>query len=380
MSSRVNVTLMSPDPTVATAVTAALQANGHVLAGPAVRDLRDLAAQLTRTPVSIVLIDLDPQPQQVLPHLERIIARFPTTRFIALSNALGNELLLEAMQSGVRRVVVKQGMSTDLPSILDRLTTAEAGAGPVGEMITVLSASGGCGATTLAVNLAEEIALKRKQPTLLCDLDCAYGAVASYLGLTPRYAIDHVLDYSGDIDSQLIRTTTTVHNDRIHVLASPANTNGGGAAAPVRFERLEQTVDSARRAYGVTIVDAPRLPLDITATLAAASACTLLVLQLTVKDLRTARATLDALAGRGVSTGTIIPVANRYVKRQLISLEEGNKALGGVEIVPIRNDYASAIHGWNFGQVLSEGGPRSNLRRDLQELLTKLEARTPASA
>src|SRR5688500_8371495 len=143
MSSRINVTLMSPDPTVATAVTAALQSNGHVLAGPAVRDLRDLAAQLTRSPAPIVLIDLDPQPQQVLPHLERIIARFPTTRFIALASTVGHDLLLEAMQTGVRRVVVKHGLSTDLPGVLDRLTTADASAAQVGEMITVLSASGG---------------------------------------------------------------------------------------------------------------------------------------------------------------------------------------------------------------------------------------------
>ena len=83
MSGRTLVTLMTPDPTVATAVTAALQSNGHVVSGPAVRDVRDLPAQLGRSPVPIVLIDLDPQPQQVLPQLERIIARFPTTRFVA---------------------------------------------------------------------------------------------------------------------------------------------------------------------------------------------------------------------------------------------------------------------------------------------------------
>ncbi|MEO6434641.1 MAG: AAA family ATPase [Tepidisphaeraceae bacterium] len=379
MKARTNITLMTPDASLAAAVSAALHANGHVVSEPPVRDLRDLAPQLGRAPVPIVLIDLDPQPQQVLPQLERIIARFPATRFIALSSTLGNDLLLEAMQTGVRRVVMKQTMGADLPGVLDRLTAPDLQSGPAGEIITVLSASGGCGATTLAINLAEEVSLKRKQPTLLCDLDCSYGAVASYLGLTPRYAADHILHNAGDIDAQLIQSTTTVHSERIHVLASPASINFANAE-PLKFDRLEHALDSARRAYAVTIFDAPRLPLATTAALAAGSSSTLLVFQLTVKDLRSARAMLDALRGRGVDGDSIIAVANRYVKRQLISLEEAGKALGGVEVLAVRNDFMPAIQGLNFGQTLSEAGPRSSLRRDLQELVTKLESRTRVSA
>ena len=382
MNARINITLMTPDASLASAVTAALHANGHVVAGPPVRDLRDLAPQLGRAPVPVCLIDLDPAPQQVLPQLERIIARFPAIRFVALASSVGNDLLLDAMQSGVRRVVAKQTMASELGGVLDRLTAPDThAAGPSGEVMTVISASGGCGATTIAVNLADEIAQKQKQPTLIWDLDTAYGAVASYLGLTPRYGADHVLHYGGDIDAQLIKSTASVHNDRLHVLASPASTNLAAAAAePLRFDRLEHVLDSARRAYGLTIIDAPRLPLDTTAALVAGSATTLLTLQLTVKDLRCARSILDGLRDRGCDTNTIVPIANRYVKRQVISLEEANKALGGVNVLPIRNDYAPAVHGLNFGQTLSEAGPRSYVRRDIQDLVTKLESRTRASA
>jgi pilus assembly protein CpaE len=364
---------MTADPSLATAVESALKSNGHVLAGPAVRDVRDLPAQLGRAPTPIVLIDLDPSPQQVLPHLERVAARFPSTRFVALSTTLESNLLLEAMQSGMRRVVAKQTLGADLPGILDRLTAAEGGhaAAAHGQVVTVLSASGGCGATTIAVNLADELAVEKKQPTLLCDLDCHYGAVAGYLGLHPRYAADHVLNYPGPIDGQLIHSTSTVHNDRLHVLASPASTNIGHGE-PLNFDRLAGALESARQAYAITVLDAPRLPLDVAATLAAGSNCTLLVFQLTVKDLRTARAMLDALIQRGVDTTAIFPIANRFAKRQMIGLDEARKALGGAAVIPVRNDYAAAIEGLNYGQPLSQASPRSNLRKDLQELLAKL--------
>jgi pilus assembly protein CpaE len=371
MTARTSIILMSADPVMAGAVADAIKGNGHVLTGDRFRDLRELTVQLTSQAVPIALVDLDPQPQQVLPQLERLVARFPTTRFIALSSAVGNELLLEAMQTGVRRVVEKQKLGAELPGVLDRLTAAEAAeAEPGGHLVTILSAGGGCGATTIAVNLADELATSRNQPTLLWDLDCAYGAVSGYLGITPNYAADQILHYSGEIDGQLIRSTATVHSDRLHVLASPFSTNPDNPE-PLRFEQLENAINSARRAYGITIVDAPRLGIPTLATLAASSAQTLLVLQLTVKDLRSARVMLQALRGRGIDMERVIPVASRFVKRQFISQEEAEKALG-MKLLTIRNDFTPAIKGLNFGQMLAEIAPRSSVRRDLQELIGKL--------
>jgi pilus assembly protein CpaE len=367
---------MTSDESVASAVESALKHNGHTLAGPAIRDVRDLPVHLARAGTSIVLVDLDPQPQALLPQLERVVARYPMTRFVALATSLDSSLLLEAMQSGVRRVVAKQTLGADLPGVLDRMTAADATqSGAHGQIVTVLSASGGCGATTIAVNLADELALEKKQPTLLCDLDCHYGAVAGYLGLHPRYAADHVLNYAGPIDGQLIRSTSTVHSDRLHVLASPASTNFCGGE-PLKFDRLTAALESARQAYVHTVIDAPRLPIDVAASLVAASNCSLLVFQLTVKDLRTARSMLDALIQRGIDTTAIFPVANRFAKRQMIGVDEAAKALGGnIAITPVRNDYAAAIQGVNYGQTLSQAGPRSNLRKDLQDLIAKLRER-----
>jgi len=134
---------MSPDPAVAAAVASAFQTNGHVLAGPALRDVGDLAAHLGRSAAPFVLVDLDPQPQEILRSLERIVARFPQTRFVALSNTLENDLLLEAMQAGVRRVVIKHSLAADLSGVLDRLSVVEStDHGSRGNVLAVLSASG----------------------------------------------------------------------------------------------------------------------------------------------------------------------------------------------------------------------------------------------
>lgn len=369
MSLSPDLLLMTTDPQLASTVSSALQGNGHVLAPGAVPDSAKLTGRLEREAVPIVLVDLDPQPRQVLSDIERLSVRFPAVRFVALSNAIDNQLLLDAMQAGIRHVLAKPSLTRDLGGVLSRLAIRSSG----GQLFTILSASGGCGATTLAINLSFELGAQQPdQPALLIDLDVTYGAASPYLGLEPHYSIDHVLTHEGQIDASLIGSVTTTHSPKLHLLASPASTNSLRTPA-FQWDHLEAALLAARQAYRHVVVDAPHLPLELAGRLARASARTLLLFQLTVKDVHVARAMLNALSQLQIPSERIIPVAMRYARRQMVSLEDATKALGNVSIVPVRNDYDSAIHAMNFGQPLAEAAPRSALRRDIQGLLQQLQ-------
>jgi len=378
MSAQSNVLLMTPDASLAAEVNRALSGNGHVLEPTWPQTARDLLAHLTRSSAAmpVVLVDLDPQPRQILSDLERVVARFPGSRFVGLADQLSSELLLESMQVGLRRVVSKRTMHGELHAVLDRLMGgASAGGSGQGELLTMLSASGGCGTTTLAVNLAYELARQPSaaggQRALLIDMDCHYGAMATYLGLEPRYGLDQILNYSGPIDTDLLSTTATAWGDELHVLASPASIRFC-KPEPLNMDRLEQALRCARQAYRHTIVDAPRVGMELASILATASTRTLLVFQLTVKDIRIARQMLDALVEWGVPPGNLLPVANRYARRQMISLDDASKALGGIRIACVRNDWSAAIAGLNYGQTLAQAAARSVLRKDLQDLLEQV--------
>lgn len=377
MSMRSGVLLMTADPKVASAVTKALAANGHMLSASPVRDPRELLVRLQSEPTPVALIDLDPQPRAVLADLERIVERFPATRFVALSESLESALLLEAMHAGVRRVMAKEAISAELATVLNRLSPHDGGsAAAAGQVITILSAGGGCGATTIAANLAAELASAAAggttvNPVLLIDLDSIYGALATYFGLAPQYAIDHILKYDGARDMELVRSTATVHSPQIHVLASPASTRPSRPQL-LDYGLLPELVTMAARAYRHIVIDAPRLEPDVMAKLVMGSARVLLVFQLNVKDLRIARTMLDALDEHGVSRSHVIGLANRFAKRPAISVEDAGKVLDGVEVKCIRNDYPSALEGLNYGKPLLQVAPRSPLRRDLQELAAAL--------
>ena len=366
---------MTSDRSVAAAVSRALSSNGHVVTAVA-RDAQELTTHLASNPSVVALVDLDPSPNQTLSRLEQLAGRFPAARFVALAGAVQPDLLQDAMQAGVRRVVAKQSVEAELQGVLNRLSPGDASHAPRGDVITILQAAGGCGATTIAANVAAELAAlhppQEAQPALVVDLDCCYGALTTYFGLAPLYALDHLLHYERSIDVELIRSTATIVSPQLHLLASPASTQGYRPQAP-DLSRLAEVVGVASRTYRQTVIDAPRLPAEAVAALVSASTHVLLVFQLMVKDVRLARSMLDWLDVLGIPRSHVIPVANRYGRRPPISLNDAAMVLGGgASVKSLRSDFAAASEAVNFGKTLAHSAPRSPFRKDLQELVASL--------
>lgn len=374
MKAKPDVLMMTADAALLARVAGALVSNGHNVLPRSVRDVRELCAALQSSPVPFVLVDLDENPRRVLAELEPVSAMFPATRFIGLAQVIQADLLIEAMQVGLRQIILKERVGHDLEGVLNRLTAAMPMVADLrGEVVTVLSAGGGCGATTLAVNLARELAEESRSPSLLIDLDTAYGAAANYIGLEAEFGIADVLGCDREIDPHLIRTTAAVYDDRLHLLASPATANFASPTA-LDFNRLGAALRSCRQAYRATVLDAPRVPMHVAAALAAASDRTVLMFQLTVKDVRVARQMVEGLAVHGISRESLSFIASRWARwGQMVTLDEARRALGGGEIGCVRNDYKSASRCMTAGQPLAQAAPRSSLRSDLQSLAARMK-------
>ena len=153
------------------------------------------------------------------------------------------------MHIGARHFLAKQSISADLPGVLKRLIPNEsAEARRFGVVVTLLSASGGCGATTLAINLADELQLANSERALLVDLDGHYGALASYLGVEGQYGLADILADPARIDSQLISSTAVPYSERLHVLIGPASPDLPQPPA-VEYRHLGTVIDLCKRTY-----------------------------------------------------------------------------------------------------------------------------------
>lgn len=211
--------------------------------------------------------------------------------------------LSSALRSGIREVVAADDHSA-LAQALRRsreLTTRLLGhslgwsARDSGQIITVFSAKGGVGKTTIATNVAVHLA-STKARTLLVDLDLAFGDVAISLQLRPTRSIYDAVAMSGHLDEQGLASLVTVYEPGgLDVICAP---NDPGEADRIPVSVVSELLRVARTQYDYVIVDTP--PSFTEHVLAACDISAKLVLIATldipaVKNLRIAIDTLNVL-------------------------------------------------------------------------------------
>lgn len=350
---------------------------GVVSSTPSVCDsIMELRARLSRMMDSrpgVAFVDIDEDTEHVLFELSKTLARHPHIRFVALSKSFDEKLVLHAMQAGARHFLRKNAITAELDNVLERLLIDESQERVrLGAVTSVFSCSGGCGATTVAINLANELRIAGAERVLIVDMDQHYGSVAAYLGLKGRYGIGHVLARGGDIDRHLVESAAITHRQGIEVLLSPVSAEADMNTA-LDYGNLLAALEACRESYSHVIVDAPRIPSQTMADLASAGKVAVVVFQLTVRDVRFAGSMISFLTGQGIPRERILPVANRVRKRGgLLRLEEGRHAIGAAGLFSIRSDWRKAIRSTNQGLPLSEVAKRSGLRRDYRRLADRV--------
>jgi len=366
--------------TVAT-VQSVLASRGGGQSPATCRSITELMAHLARPGADghagVAMVDVDHDPDRTLFDLSKMVAAHPKIWFMVLSTDSSEGLILQAMQAGARHFLRKQNITVELDSVLERLLSWEPQA-PVrlGDVISVFSCSGGCGATTVTVNLANELRLLCGQSVLIIDLDQHYGSVAAHLGVSGSYGIAHVLSRPDAIDSHLIQTGAVGVMDDFDVLLSPAAASAD-ASLPMQWENLGKTIEACRQPYRYVVIDAPRLPPRMAADLAAVSHRLVVVFQLNVRDISFAKSTIASLRNQGVAPDRTLPVANRVNRRgTLLRLREGKDAIGMKSVCSVRSDWRKAAKSMNQGQPLGEVARRSGLRRDFHKLALRIHKGT----
>lgn len=373
MKSGSDILLVTKEEATANSIKTALNKDRRINLTGTCKEVSELRSYLSNKKVRTVIVDIDPDPSQILYDLGTILITYPETYVVVICSSFTKELVLQAMQAGARHFLEKKDIALKLSEELQQLiqdgAKKEAG---LGSVISILSAGGGCGATTVAINLANELQLMSSKSVLTIDLDSCYGTVSTYLGIKSQYGIADVLAHKGIIDRHLIQSSAYRYKEDFHVLVSPA-----GIETPetrqLQYENLPGALEACRQVYTYTVIDASRIPESIVTNLAKISDVILIVLQLTIKDVNFARSIVKFLTKSEIAGDKIIPLANRFKKRgPLVRLEDSKKAVGLNFCQAIRNDWRKAMKSVNHGQPLSEVARRSALRSDFKKLAAKV--------
>ena len=153
----------------------------------------------------------------------------PDVGVVLMRRRLDVGVLAQALRAGVREVVSADDLSALMEACQRSLDLSErlggavdAHGAPEGRVVTVFSAKGGVGKTTVSTNLAAELASDGATRVLLVDLDLAFGDVAIALALVPERSTADLVAMSGHLDQQGLASVVTRHESGLDVLCAPA--------------------------------------------------------------------------------------------------------------------------------------------------------------
>ena len=238
----------------------------------------------------------------------------PEVGVVLMRRRLDVTVLSQSLRSGVREVVSADDLAalTEACQRSVELSQRLAGLGDStsvsdGRVVTVFSAKGGVGKTTVSTNLAAELASDGAR-VLLVDLDLAFGDVAISLGLVSERTMSDVLAMSGHLDEEGLDSVAARHDSGLHAIcapASPADADRIPAATVTELLRV------AKRHYDYIVVDTP--PAFTEHVLAAfdMSDVSILLATLDVPAVKNLRLTLDTLDLLGHPRDSWVVVLNR---------------------------------------------------------------------
>jgi pilus assembly protein CpaE len=174
------------------------------------------------------------------------------------------------------------------------------------QMIALIGARGGVGATTLAVSTAWAIAQQQVKVALL-DLDLHFGSAALSLDLEPSRGLRELLSHPDRIDSLLIDAASSKAGERLKLLSAEEPLEDSIDLGP---DGLVAIVEQLKSASGAVVADVPRSLGPLTRQAMACADVIAVVTDLSLAGMRDTQRLMAMIANAHGSAKTMI-VANR---------------------------------------------------------------------
>lgn len=290
-----------------------------------------------------------------------------------------DEFIPYPLPEGELKLAIQRIQSPSEPEKIESNTPAlSAGTSKDGAVIVVHGIAGGTGATTLATNLAWELAILNKKgetpPTVcLLDLDLQFGSVSTYLDLARREAVYEMMSDTENMDDETFGQSLLTFNEKLHVLTAPADMLPLDLVTP---EDISRVIEMARSHFDYVVVDMPSTLVQWTETVLHAAHIYFVTLE---QDMRSAQNTLRfkrALMSEELPAEKLRYVLNRAPKFTDISGKGRVKRMAeSLEVaieVSLPDGGKPITQGADHGLPLATSAPKNPLRREIAKLAASI--------
>lgn len=245
-----------------------------------------------------------------------------------------------------------------------------------GQIHTCFGVAGGVGASTLAINLAWEMATElRKGAEKVCILDFnfQFGSVATYLDLPRREAIYDLLSDTAGLDEEGFSQALSTYASSLSVLTAPMDALPLDIVGP---EDVGRILDVARHSFDHVVVDMPSTLADWSDLVLVESTNFYAVMEGDMRSAQNMLRFLRTIRAEDLPLDHVSPVLNRAPGFTDIAGKSRAKKLAaslGVEFTLRLSDGGNAVAAsCDQGQPLAQGARSNALRKEIRGLAVEI--------
>ncbi|PRY76963.1 pilus assembly protein CpaE [Yoonia maritima] len=349
--------------------------------------------------LQFVTVAMDANDEDNLPLVSEVIAVAKSVgiKVILIAEDVSPTALHQLLREGGDEFVPYPLPENELARAIERVLTADptpqhapgdkqfnASGNHSGVVIPVHGVAGGTGATTMAVNMAWELAnVDKEEPPKVCllDLDFQFGSVSTYLDLPRREAVLEMLTDTESMDSEAFMASLLTFDDKVHVLTAPTDMIPLDMITP---EDIGRVIEMARVNFDYVLIDMPSTMVEWSQTVLEMAHIYFAMIEL---DMRSAQNTLRlkrALQSEDLPFEKIRFILNRAPGFTDLNGKSRVKRLAdslGISIDVLMPDGGKPVmQSCDHGAPLAVGIPKNPLRKEIAKLAKSMHDVNQAEA
>jgi pilus assembly protein CpaE len=320
----------------------------------------------------VVLVEMNGE-KQVPEWLENLPHEMPHSQVLVCSDKREADLLIRAMQVGIREFLPLPLTQTDLEAAINRVWSARNRLQPVdnrkGQIIVVTGHKGGVGTTTIAVNLAEALGESGTERVALIDLGRPFPDVANFLDHESNYSITDLIQNIANLDQSFIQRIMQPYGTKLSILHG---TSDFREQDNIDLESLERIFAILRHMYRFIVIDLGHWLDELFLKVITEADMTLILTELTIPDLRNLKKLWPYIMDLYHDQRKIKIVVNRYGDSGGLQLRDLDHILQQQAFAALPSDYNALLQCQNHGTTLLTTAPRAKLWRAIKELASRI--------
>lgn len=294
-----------------------------------------------------------------------------TSKIIITSVNYSTNTIIKALRLGAKEFLPKPVLREDLVRVLSMLASIS----PENEVsqskiITVYSNKGGIGKTTIAVNLAAELAKVTKDKVALVDLNLQLGDISTFLNLNPPFDVNYVIRRLIDKEENILIKGFEKYKDlSLYVLSDPSYIE---QSESITTQQITTLFSALKKVFPYIVVDMSSNIDPISLKILDSSDWIMFTTIVNIPAIRNAQRCLNLFRSRKYPSNKVKIVINRYMENDEIKIEDIENTLGECVYWKIPNNYFTIMEAINKGVSISEVNAESNIGNSFRDFAAKV--------